>query len=431
MSKLTQALYKLLHARYPKMEDEVIKTFVSSYLEYRYDFIQLYINHGSPLYVLDENRLRSNIRRFKGIFSRYLDQINIFFAMKSNNLMDISKIVVEEGMGLDVSSGRELEQALQVGANMIFFSGPGKTDEELKLAVESSDRVVILLDSFGELTRLNAIAKSYRRVIRVGVRLSTGPDGLWSRFGIPLSRLNEFFEHIQGLKFIKFEGLQFHNSWNLTSDAHVKSICSLGEVLKNFPPSWLRTIKFLDMGGGFWPEQGEWLCLGGTPLGRLKNILYPDQVPSMSHFCLKSLSLDGFAMHISDAICRYLPDSLRDCIICFEPGRWLCHEVMHLLLKVVDIKEHNIAITDAGTNAIGWERFEQDYFPVINLTHPSTTEHRYNIFGSLCTPHDVWGYSYHGKDICVGDLLLIPDQGAYTYSLRQEFIKPLPKVVKL
>jgi hypothetical protein len=53
------------------------------------------------------------------------------------------------------------------------------------------------------------------------------------------------------------------------------------------------------------------------------------------------------------------------------------------------------------------------------------------ILGSLCTPHDVWGYGYFGDGIEPGDVLLVPSQGAYTYSLRQLFIKPLAKVAPL
>ncbi|HNX26337.1 MAG TPA: decarboxylase, partial [Phycisphaerae bacterium] len=49
--------------------------------------------------------------------------------------------------------------------------------------------------------------------------------------------------------------------------------------------------------------------------------------------------------------------------------------------------------------------------------------------GSLCTPHDIWGREFWGKSIAKGDILLIPEQGAYTYSLKQEFIKPLPACV--
>jgi diaminopimelate decarboxylase len=102
---------------------------------------------------------------------------------------------------------------------------------------------------------------------------------------------------------------------------------------------------------------------------------------------------------------------------------------MHLLVSVVDKKAPDLVITDAGTNAVGWERFESDYFPVLNLTRPSLKENPCYILGSLCTPHDVWGYFYFGAAIEAGDILMIPTQGAYTYSLRQNFIKPLPMVL--
>ena len=52
------------------------------------------------------------------------------------------------------------------------------------------------------------------------------------------------------------------------------------------------------------------------------------------------------------------------------------------------------------------------------------------IFGSLCTPYDIWGTSYFGKEIRPGDVLIIPRQGAYAYSLRQSFIKPRSKVIQ-
>ena len=113
-----------------------------------------------------------------------------------------------------------------------------------------------------------------------------------------------------------------------------------------------------------------------------------------------------------------------------EPGRWICNDAMHLLMTVVDKKEEDLVITDAGTNTVGWERFENDYFPVINLSRPALVEKKCNVLGSLCTPHDVWGYAYWGEDIKVGDILMIPTQGAYTYSLRQNFIKPLPQVAR-
>jgi len=93
------------------------------------------------------------------------------------------------------------------------------------------------------------------------------------------------------------------------------------------------------------------------------------------------------------------------------------------------VKAPDLAVTDGGTNALGWERYESDYFPVLNLTRPSMTEKQCMVLGSLCTPHDVWGYAYWGETIKEGDILMIPTQGAYTYSLRQQFIKDLPGVI--
>ena len=57
-------------------------------------------------------------------------------------------------------------------------------------------------------------------------------------------------------------------------------------------------------------------------------------------------------------------------------------------------------------------------------------ERALRIFGSLCTPHDVWGTSIFGNGTYPGDVLVIPDQGAYTYSLRQSFIKPRSRVIR-
>jgi len=135
-----------------------------------------------------------------------------------------------------------------------------------------------------------------------------------------------------------------------------------------------------------------------------------------------------FAEQLADVIERKI-QPLVDCRICFEPGRWICNDSMHIFIKVLDKKADDLVITDAGINILGWERYETDYSPVLNLTQSAMTEKPCHILGSLCTPHDVWGYAYFGKDIQEGDLLMIPNQGAYTYSLRQQFIKPLPIVL--
>jgi diaminopimelate decarboxylase len=354
--------------------------------------------------------------------------------MKSNNCPEVASILVRGGLGLDVSSGRELELALRCGASEIVFTGPGKTEQELRLALRNSQRVRLMLDSFAELSRLDRLAAEEQTEMRVGVRLTTDERGLWRKFGIPLSELGRFVDVAESCSYVRLRGLQFHSSWNLDPSAQVKFLSRLEAVLKELDARRRSAIEFIDVGGGFWPPQGEWLQPAGTPEGKLRHaaleavLQTPDS--SMQHHRFPACPIDEFARQVGSALRTHIFPYV-DCRIITEPGRWLCNDAMHILLTVMDRKGADVVVTDGGTNAIGWERFETDYFPVINLSRPSVTEHPCYVLGSLCTPHDVWGYAYHGDGIEPGDVLLIPTQGAYTYSLRQEFIKPLPRLAVL
>lgn len=170
---------------------------------------------------------------------------------------------------------------------------------------------------------------------------------------------------------------------------------------------------------------------GVAPNPRWRSAVFQGSAASgRVHYKRPAASLETFASHLAGVLRKHI---LPHCVpeIWLEPGRWLSHPGMHLLMRVVDCKSHDLVITDAGTNAIGWERFESDYFPVINLSQPGLHEHACHVLGSLCTPYDVWDYGYWGAGIAPGDVLLIPAQEAYTYGLRQAFIKPIPRSVVL
>jgi diaminopimelate decarboxylase len=317
--------------------------------------------------------------------------------------------------------------ALELGAQDIVFSGPGKTADELQLALANADRVTLLMDSFGELARAGQLAAKMGVTVACGVRLTVDPSGLWRKFGIPLDVLPDFFDAASRWPQLDLKGLQFHTSWNMSPEPQVGFITALGRALESMPSALRDRIAFIDIGGGYWPEQGEWLQPAGTPEGRRREAVGLATGPRDRHYWYAATPIETFAEKLSAAILRHLLP-LVGCRICLEPGRWICNDAVQLLMTVVDKKAPDVVITDAGTNAVGWERFETDYFPVLNLSRPSLTEQPCFILGALCTPHDVWGYAYFGDDIRPGDILMIPAQGAYTYSLRQHFIKPLPTV---
>jgi diaminopimelate decarboxylase len=421
---------ELLNQQTPQLDKLELKRFVQSFLDRRAVFLRNAHEMGSPLYLIDTETLTARAKQFKEAFSTVIPDLKVYYALKSNCHPLIATTLINEGIGLDVSSGLELETALDCGAKSIVFSGPGKQPEELELAVKHADSVTVLLDSFSELEKLEEVAARLGVTVTAGVRLTTHESGIWRKFGIPLNHLEGFFKAAEKCRYISLHGLQFHLSWNLNPEPHIVFIARLGAELRGFERRHREKIKFLDIGGGFWPEQGEWLQPAATPQGMLQTALSENPTGPLKHYRRASSSISDFAGHIAQALKKQLPTDM-NCTICTEPGRWLCNDTMHILLTVVDRKSSDVVITDGGTNAVGWERFETDYFPVINLSRPSLYEHECLVAGSLCTPHDIWGYSYFGEGIRKGDVLLVPNQGAYTYSLRQQFIKPLPNCIEL
>ncbi len=414
----------------PVLPKSKLHQFVEKFFSRKDTFLDLADQYGGPLYILDPDMLERRGCRFRTVFSNVLPDTGFYYAVKSNNHPEVSRTLIRTGFGLDVSSDQELKMALSLGSEDIVFSGPGKSDSELILAVENSEKVVVLLDSFTELYRLQQFAQDRNKHIRVGIRLSTAASGLWQKFGIPAEELTRFCVAAASCTHLFFEGIQFHTSWNLDPDKQILFIAQLGKLLSALPSSVRDSIKFIDIGGGYWPEQGEWLNLAGTKKGAIIKAAQMSPEQDKTHYCLPSQSIECFAKALGTAIEKHLL-AIKAYRICFEPGRWISNDAMHLLLRVMDLKGSTIAITDGGTNAIGWERFETDYCPILNLNRPALEEHSCSIMGSLCTPQDLWGYSYWGEDLQIGDILLIPNQGAYTYSLSQNFIKSIPQVVSL
>ena len=404
-----------------------IERFVGRHLQNKEKYLRLMDTDVSPLYILETDVLVQRANQFRKAFREHFRNCRFFFAVKSNNHPAVARTILEADFGLDVSSGKELKAALELGAEDIIFTGPGKTDSELDLAARNTGKVTLLMDSFHELHTLEKIAAARNVTIRAGVRLSVSTTGLWQKFGIALHDLPDFFKQAGSCPHVDLQGLQFHTSWNLTPEAQIDFITLLGKELATYPASILKKIHFLDIGGGYWPQPGEWLRDGLTAASMQVTKDCPVESPPVHYYHLAA-SIETFAGQLSRAIKNHL-DFLAHCAIYLEPGRWICNDSMHLLMTVIDKKAPDLVITDSGINAIGWERFDTDYFPVLNLTRPSLDEKRCNICGSLCTPHDSFGFSYFGEDIRIGDILLIPCQGAYTYSLKQDFIKPTPKVV--
>ena len=386
----------------------------------------------TPQYLVEEDTLIRQAARFREAFAASDRTVRAHYAFKANPSSCVVDALARAGLCADCSSIIELELALACGVDRIVLSGPAKTDEELRLALRHHDRVTVHLDSFGELERLERLAAASGTRVRAGIRVNTGAHGLWTKFGIPLSALPQFVDRAAATRHVALAGLQFHLSWQRQADGYVDTLAQVGETMADCPPphGW----RFLDIGGGYYPEGDEAVYPWMSPRGRLLALLglAPEQGPpddwDGTYLLHHVAPIEETAARIL-AACRTHLSAIEPIELWVEPGRYLVNQAVHLLLRVADVKGERIVITDGGTNLLGWERLESEHCPLINVTRPAASQWRGRIYGSLCTPHDLWGYSCYAAAVAVGDVLLLPAQGSYVQTLAQRFIKPVCQTV--
>ena len=344
-----------------------------------------------------------------------------FYAIKSNCFQKILNTLVKMGFGLDASSRRELEIAKVAKAKKIIYTGPGKTPEDLDYAINESAEITMHLDSFHELNSLKQIAPS--KNVNICVRINTKNHGGWKKFGISLQELKKFYLLSKKIKNVHFKGIHFHNSWNSSSEPYIQTLKELDEYLnKNFSKRELDDFQILDIGGGF-------LCNKIDGYFTEKEEQNKDFFTHLKGYYLdEAQEINSLFFDIQAFLQKSIFRSFKNLQIFTEPGRRLCSHCFHILLKVIDIKNNDLIILDGGTENFGFSVNNKYYFPLYNLTHPAKTESKVIMAGSLCSIDDIWGYYCYSEKFCVGDIVLIPFQGAYTYSFSKNFIRPFPNV---
>lgn len=401
---------------------------------------------GTPQYFLDQDRLKERAVFFSHTMRHYIPNSEFHYAFKCNDLPFQIKSLKEEGFQADVAGIFELQLALKLGFEHILFSGPGKSVEELKCALKERKRVIVNIDNFDEIHRLKTLAgeKKSNRPLVVGFRLNTetSTDGAWSKFGFELEELKEAVRLVRQCPNLLWAGLHFHCSWNKTPKKYLENIKKIGTYLKeNFPLEELRNLRFFDIGGGFYPEdqgiinkgedKGILLDTLGTRLGSKLKIYEEMNFDPYAFSVTPVQPLEHFGREIAAALSEHIFTLNPGIMIYFEPGRFITTHATSILLTVTAIKK-NCIIVDGGIHMLGDYKFaEYSFAPAVNITRPSLQMKRNLIYGSLCDPADLWGYSYYGEDLEKGDTLAVLNQGAYTFCTAWRFIKPIPLYIAM
>ncbi len=227
------------------------------------DAVELAREHGTPLFVYSEQRIRHNIERLKKVQGVIGCPLKLCYAAKAMSTMGILRAVKDSGCDIEVNSGGELWKALKAGfsGDQINFNGNSKEVWELELAIEN-DIYAIQVDSLYELSLIEKTAKRLGKKAKVSLRLvpeieSDTHSGLQtalltSKFGMMPDEAFSAFRDYRDSPHLDLCGIHLHvGSQNPDPIVYTQALEMLFEGLKRIHVETGTRLKHLNLGGGF------------------------------------------------------------------------------------------------------------------------------------------------------------------------------------
>ena len=354
---------------------------------------------GTPLYVYSARTLRRHYRVLSEAF-KGTDSL-ICFAMKALSNLSILKLFGDLGAGFDIVSVGELMRCLRAGADpgKIVFSGVGKTDEEIEAALRAKI-LMINVESRPELHRVSAVAQ--RTNLRAPISLRVNPDldpGTHphistghrdSKFGIPLSQVNEYYAEARGLKHLELAGLSTHIGSQITETApFAEAGEKVAKVVAGLRDQGI-ALKYLDLGGGL-----------GIP--------YQEEPPSPAQY---SAALLGPLRNIGLKII-------------IEPGRVLVGNAGILVTKVLYVKETDVKrfiVVDGAMNDLIRPVLYEAYHDIVPVMRREGGDRQTaDVVGPVCESGDFFARERDLPAVDSGDLIAVMSAGAYGFVMASNY----------
>ena len=349
---------------------------------------------GTPAIVVAEDALRQRARDYLNAFRSRWPRCDVAFASKSFPCTAVQRVMVEEGLHIDVAGGGEILTAIKAGADpaRLVLHGNAKSDEELELAVARGVGLVVV-DNFDDIDRLEHIVPTGHQqpcLVRVipGVEAAThasqatGHAG--SKFGLMPDDAREAIARIERSAKMRLDGVHTHVGSQLLN------VEQLAQAVE--PIAKLGTFDVYDLGGG---------------LG--VRYTYDEHPPT----------LDDYAAAMVTQAKALLPAGSR---IIVEPGRSMVANSACTIYRVTTLKRgvvtHVAVDGGMGDNlevSLTGQRFEA---AIVNRVGGGETV---SVVGRHCESGDqlVDGVALHEPS--VGDLLAVPVTGAYCYTMSNQY----------
>ena len=346
---------------------------------------------GTPTWVVSAGCLRDRLARLQSALAPLPARIH--YAVKANDHLAILRLMAGAGVGADVVSGGELRRALLAGieSSLIVFSGVGKQDWEMRLALETGVGQ-LNVESAEELDMLSAIAAAMGRVARVALRINpdvdagthakitTGKAG--NKFGINYADAAGLYARAANLPGIDPAGLALHIGSQILSLAPYRAAYRRTAELVRHLRGQGHAVRAVDCGGG--------LGIG------YRN----EPVPAP----------DAFAACIADAFAGL------DLDLAIEPGRWLAGPAGLLLASVVLAKNAGaFLVLDAAMNDLVRPSMYDSWHGIVPVAAADAVApcRPRDVVGPVCESGDTFARDRSLPDLRSHSRVAILDAGAY------------------
>jgi diaminopimelate decarboxylase len=368
------------------------------------DLQEIANTHGTPLYIYNAADIRHQCQRLQQTLAEHFD---LHYSIKANPSLAISHLIRQQGIQAEIASDGELHIALAAGytPEQIIFAGPGKTEQELRLAVQTK-LGCINVESINELRLLNELAHAENTVQTIGLRINPAIEQLQhgkiinaggaQKFGIDEAQAGEAITLAQQLPHLNLQGLHY----SLASQVqHHDDFLALCHIILHSAKRLAEKHQFhpsiLNFGGGIGvPHQAS-----DTEFDLFAFI-------HGFHAIAISLKQQGFFKH-----CRFA----------LELGRFIVSAAGGYLARVVDTKISQglaFAILDGGINHALLPITANQYRvrKVLNNSNNEQKTTEVMLGGPLCTSVDSWRNTVSLPELHMGDLVLLENAGAYGLS---------------
>ena len=376
------------------------------------DLVSLAEKYSTPLYVVDEETLRSICRDYKKAFAKY-PKTRMMYASKALCTSSIAKIVDSEGFGFDTVSGGEIYTVYKAGVDMshVLFNGSNKSYDELALAVELGvGRFSV--DNFLELTLLNEVAKSKNKTVGILLRITPGIEchtheyiqtgHLDSKFGFDITQIDEAVELIlDEYKNLKLHGLHAHiGSQIFETSIYSDEIEILVKEISRLDKKFGIKLDEINIGGGLGVKYTE------------KDV--PPSTYEIGEIIINKLN---------EVIEKY---NIESPTLFLEPGRSIISTSGVTLYSIGSSKQvpHGtkyVAVDGGMADNPRPSMYQAEYFAQIANKKENAQLEKVTVAGRYCESGDILIKDIELPNPVEGDILCVYNTGAYNYSLASNY----------